>query len=61
MLNTLSSAMRGLVREYTLLGRTGPRTGRSFRTVRRRAARRTACRTDPAGAVPRTTRKRPAR
>ena len=54
MLNALSTAVRALARECALPPRTDPWTGWSPRAARRRQARRSAYRTDPAGAVRRT-------
>ena len=54
MPNTLSRAVRALVRKHAPPHRTGPRTGWNPRAARRRDARRTAYRTDPAGARRRT-------
>ena len=58
MLNTLSRAVRALVRKHVALYRTGHRIGWSPRAARRRAARRTAYCTDPAGTVRRKVPKR---
>lgn len=61
LLNTLSGSVPALAREYALPGRSDPRTSWSPRAARNGAARRTTCRADPAGAMHRTTRWRPAR
>ena len=53
MLNALSRAVRALARECALPP-TDPRTDWSPRAARRHQARRSAYRTDPAGAVRRT-------
>ncbi len=58
MLNTLSRAVRALVRKHVAPRRTRHRTGWSPRAARRRAARRTAYRTDRAGTVRRKVPKR---